>query len=176
MEYYLYICIMEKQLKQFDNQYSVTDTGIVYSLKGNKKELIGKISNSGYREVVINHKWKKKYLLVHRLVAENFIYNEFKARTVNHKDGNKLNNNLSNLEWCTAKENTLHAIKAGLIDTSNNYLGKYNAKLNEKEVKEIRLRLIEKQKQRDIAKQYNVSENVISTIKHNTRYRGIGLI
>ena len=36
--------------------------------------------------------------------------------------------------------------------------------------------LIEKQKQRDIAKQYNVSENVISTIKHNTRYRGIGLI
>ena len=91
-------------------------------------------------------------------------------------DGNKLNNNLSNLEWCTAKENTLHAIKAGLIDTSNNYLGKYNAKLNEKEVKEIRLRLIEKQKQRDIAKQYNVSENVISTIKHNTRYRGIGLI
>ena len=47
------------------------------------------------------------------------------------------------------------------------------AKLNEKEVKEIRLRLIEKQKQRDIAKQYNVSENVISTIKHNTRYRGI---
>ena len=51
---------MEKQLEQFNNQYSVTDTGIVYSLKGKKKELIGKITKSGYREVVLNHKGEKK--------------------------------------------------------------------------------------------------------------------
>ena len=50
---------MEKQLEQFNNQYSVTDTGIVYSLKGKKKELIGKIMKSGYREVVLNHKGKR---------------------------------------------------------------------------------------------------------------------
>ena len=55
----LYIYIMEKKLEQFDNQYSVTDIGIVYSLKGKKKELIGKITKSRYREVVINHKGKR---------------------------------------------------------------------------------------------------------------------
>lgn len=87
---------MERQLEQFNNQYSVTDTGIVYSLKGKKKELIGKITKSGYREVVLNHKGKKKYLLVHRLVASLFIENKNNAKTVNHKDGNKLNNSVSN--------------------------------------------------------------------------------
>ena len=44
---------MEKQLEQFNNQYSVTDTGIVYSLKGKKKELIGKITKSGNKEKVM---------------------------------------------------------------------------------------------------------------------------
>ena len=55
----MYVCTMEKQLEKFDNQYSVSTTGIVYSLKGTKKELKGKISNAGYREVVISHKGKK---------------------------------------------------------------------------------------------------------------------
>jgi len=105
---------MEKQLEQFNNQYSVTDTGIVYSLKGKKKELIGKITKSGYREVVLNHKGKKKYLLVNRLVATLFIENTNNAKTVNHKDGNKLNNHYTNLEWCTIQHNTTHAYETGL--------------------------------------------------------------
>ena len=108
---------MEKQLEQFNNQYSVTDTGIVYSLKGKKKELIGKITKSGYREVVLNHKGKKKYLLVHRLVATLFIENTNNAKTVNHKDGNKLNNSVSNLEWLTCQENLKHARDNGLLKT-----------------------------------------------------------
>ena len=108
-----------------------------------------KLYKNNYYQVSITVQGKSKAFKIHRLVAKAFLLNVENKPYVNHKDGNKLNNNLSNLEWCTAKENTLHAIKAGLIDTSNNYLGKYNAKLNEKEVKEIRLRLIEKQKQRD---------------------------
>ena len=60
---------MEKHLEKFDNQYSVTDNGIVYSLKGNKKELKGKVTNAGYREVILSHKGNKKYILVHRLFA-----------------------------------------------------------------------------------------------------------
>ena len=72
---------MEKHLEKFDNQYSVTDNGIVYSLKGNKKELKGKVTNAGYREVILSHKGNKKYILVHRLVAETFIENSKNLRT-----------------------------------------------------------------------------------------------
>ena len=114
---FLYICIMEKHLEKFDNQYSVTDNGIVYSLKGNKKELKGKVTNAGYREVILSHKGNKKYILVHRLVAETFIENSKNLRTVNHKDGNKLNNSVSNLEWLTCQENLKHARDNGLLKT-----------------------------------------------------------
>ena len=148
---------MEKQLKQFDNQYSVTDTGIVYSLKGNKKELIGKISNSGYREVVINHKGKKKYLLVHRLVAENFIYNEFKARTVNHKDGNKLNNSVDNLEWCSDSNNLIHARDNGLLKI------KIDKKISEQIKNEIGTI-------REIAKKYGIAKTQVGYIKQGKRW------
>ena len=148
---------MEKQLKQFDNQYSVTDTGIVYSLKGNKKELIGKISNSGYREVVINHKGKKKYLLVHRLVAENFIYNEFNARTVNHKDGNKLNNSVDNLEWCSDSNNLIHARDNCLLKI------KIDKKISEQIKNEIGTI-------REIAKKYGIGKTQVGYIKQGKRW------
>ena len=149
---------MEKKLKQFDNQYSVTETGIVYSLKGNKKELIGKISTSGYREVVINHKGGKKYLLVHRLVAENFIDNEFKARTVNHKDGNKLNNSIDNLEWCSDSVNLIHARNNGLLNTK---IDNETAEQIKNDVGTIR----------ELSKKYGIGKTQIGYIKQGKRWQ-----
>ena len=149
---------MEKQLKQFDNQYSVTETGVVYSLKGNKKELIGKISTSGYREVVINHKGKKKYLLVHRLVAENFIQNEFNARTVNHKDGNKQNNTIENLEWCSDSMNLIHARNNGLLHT----------KIDNETAEQIKN---DNGTIRELSKKYGISKTQIGYIKQGKRWK-----
>ncbi len=63
----------------------------------------------------VNH--NRKYYLVHRLVAETFIPNPNKFKDVNHKDGNKLNNNVNNLEWCTRSYNLIHAYNNGLKPT-----------------------------------------------------------
>lgn len=67
-------------------------------------------NNQGYLIVDIN----RNKVMVHRLVAENFIPKIIGKDIVNHKDGNKENNRVSNLEWVSSKENTLHAIEYGL--------------------------------------------------------------
>ena len=73
--------------------------------------------SSGYCYVVIQN----KNCLLHRLVAEAFIPNPENKRAVNHIDGNKDNNNVSNLQWVTDKENTAHAIASGLMRVSDSH-------------------------------------------------------
>ena len=97
------------------NKYSITDEGVVTNLK------TGKIvnyndpkNNSGYCRITLRTKTKKskKYQL-HRLVLATFTYDC--ELEVNHKDGNKLNNNVENLEFCTYKYNLIHALSHGLL-------------------------------------------------------------
>lgn len=90
---------------------------------------------------------------------------------VNHIDGNKLNNNLSNLEWVTGKENTLHAHKLGLCKPQ---YGEYNpcSKLKEYQVKEIiDLLLSHKYTYEQIAKKYGVNTETIGDIKRKRRWK-----
>lgn len=62
----------------------------------------------GYRMVVFTVNGKKIYKNVHRLVAENFLENHENKPEVNHKDGDKQNNSVDNLEWVTSSENQKH--------------------------------------------------------------------
>ena len=77
-------------------------------LKGEYKKLT--INQHGYYQVVLYKNGKKKNALVHRLVAEAFLPNIENKPTVNHIDGNKINDNVSNLEWATQQEQQIHAI------------------------------------------------------------------
>lgn len=96
--------------------YGIEESGRIYNLK-TKRELKGSVFNSGYRFVNLVISGKRKNYLVHRLVAKTFIPNTEGLPVVNHKDGNKQNNQVSNLEWTTYSENTIHAYKQGLLET-----------------------------------------------------------
>lgn len=72
------------------------------------------IDKTGYVVVNLNKNGKRKVGKVHRLVAEAFIPNVTNKPQVNHIDGDKTNNNVDNLEWCTNRENQIHAVRTGL--------------------------------------------------------------
>lgn len=112
-----------KDIKGFEGLYKVSDTGLVLSLgKGlstnpmHNKEKIMKtqIKKSGYEYIKLSKDGIYSYHRVHRLVADNFIENKENKPQVNHIDGDKLNNNVSNLEWNTSKENIQHSFRTGL--------------------------------------------------------------
>lgn len=105
----------------------VSESGEVGRYFRDKVEVLEQYEiNSGYLAVCVNDKYNRErlgcksdtpILLVHRLVAETFIANPEQKPHVNHIDGNKFNNYIWNLEWCTRSENMRHASRYGLIRT-----------------------------------------------------------
>lgn len=75
---------------------------------------IGKDPRYGYAHLSLTKDGIAKRVWLHRLVAEAFIPNPDNLPQVNHKDGNKVNNNVENLEWCTIRDNLLHSFRTGL--------------------------------------------------------------
>lgn len=109
------------------NRYSISNYGnVINNVTG--KEISQRISTNGYMRVNLRTGCvlyeKPKTMTVHRLVAEAFLPVIVGKDYVNHIDGNKCNNKVSNLEWCTASENSLHALKNGLMDPDYSAMNK----------------------------------------------------
>ena len=100
-------------IKGYEGFYKVSNTGKVYSYRRNKC-LSQKSDKDGYKEVCLCVDEVRKYRRVHRLVAEAFIPNENCLPIINHKDGDKTNNNVFNLEWITNYGNTVHGINTNI--------------------------------------------------------------
>ena len=102
-----------------NTNYIVYEDGRIYSKRKNKF-LTPKVNWDGYHRLQIHNKGKVKMIGWHRIVAETFLSKPSeKHNVVNHKDGNKTNNNVNNLEWVTQKQNIKHAWDKGLSTNTN---------------------------------------------------------
>jgi hypothetical protein len=125
-----------KDIEGFEGRYFVSNTGRVKSLYTGEERIM-KLYFRPKMYTTVGLSWNGRTIAyqVHRLVATAFMPNLMNLREINHKDGNKYNNYIDNLEWCTSKENKQHAIKIGTFIKGESA---GHAKLNEFQVRVIR--------------------------------------
>lgn len=164
--------IPHNYVTRYGYHYFATEDGHIYSehLKRNISEYTDK---DGYKKVRLsNGDGSRKVFSVHRLILETFKPNKNSDKLqVNHKDGNKANNNLNNLEWVTCKQNINHAYNLGLYSNiGDNNNGDH--KLNTNQVLEIiDLLLNSKMTVKEIANKYEVSKYAIECIKYKKTWK-----
>lgn len=151
-------------IDKYGKKYWITKSGKVVSAAYGRLKILK--NNSGSGVVYPFHSLGNgDNLYLHRILAEMFIDNPDNLPYVNHIDGNKHNYSLDNLEWCTASENTTHAIKSGLRRQARGE-DYPQARFTEDDVKSIRLLLAKGERVVDIAKAYSVRHSLISAIKN----------
>jgi len=150
-----------KSLDRYVKQKDKRGVLITANYKGRilKKDLV----RNGYYRVTLSRGDKQKRFQVHRLVCFAFLENPLNKPCVNHKDGNGMNNELTNLEWCTYSENERHSIDV---------LGKINGnkKLTDSQVEDIRLNAKKRVNISSYMDKYKVTRNVVLNVLNNKYY------
>lgn len=146
-----------KDIIGYEGLYRITEDGRVFSI-GADKFLKQFLDHKGYLFVCLRKNGKPSTKLVHRLVASAYLPIEFGKPYVNHRDSGKLNNAVSNLEWCSARENMLHSYANGRKPNSG------NAKLSPTSVIAIRQQYAEGKSAYRIAKELGMGTTTIDNI------------
>lgn len=158
-----------KPVKNYEGIYEVSNLGRLKRVISNRcltERILKHNKPRGYHQVTLCKNAVHERAQVHRLVAIAFIENTHNKPFVNHIDSDKDNNTSSNLEWCTQKENVKHSFSQGFrtaIRGENNA----NAKLKTEQALSIRFLANLGFEQRDIAREYGVSNSLVGRIATN---------
>lgn len=179
-----------KDIKGYEGFYMVSTKGriksldrlIIFKSKGKEatRRIKGKILNlylrkDGYLDVSLRKHGDKNVFLVHRIVSESFLENKNKYPVVNHINCIKSDNRVENLEWCTHKQNIDHACKNNLYKNRARGSRVTVSKLTELDVLDIKKRILNKERNVEISKHYNIDPSVISCIRHNKIWKHVQL-
>lgn len=159
-----------KQITDYEGLYYISNFGRIKDNTGKIRKTY--INNKGYECISLRFQGNKYHHLIHRLVAEYFIPNYNNLTQVNHKDCNKLNNKVSNLEWTDQKDNYKHGMSNYLYSKNEDH---YFSKLSNKDVEMInrlyRLGFI----RATVARIMNINPSSLEAIEKGISYRELGL-
>jgi len=169
-----------KPIKGYEDFYQVSNLGDIKSLfrlikTGENKRSVGErllkqnTNRYGYKMVSLSKDSVLKTVSVHRLVGIAFVDNTQNKSEINHIDGNKSNNEIHNLEWCTKSENNKHSLKLGLRVTKKG-IEHYNSRFKEEDIINIRNSNLSES---NLSNLYNVNRATIGKIKRFERYKNI---
>lgn len=103
-----------KDISGYEGHYQVSNCGRIKSLKYGKETIMSeKLNSMGYVDIIFTKSNEQKSIRVHRIVAEAFLDNSQGYPVINHIDGDKKNNHIDNLEWCTYSHNNKQAYLQG---------------------------------------------------------------
>jgi hypothetical protein len=163
-------------IKDYEGLYQISNIGMVKSFPRkhtNGGLLKSYLLSNGYHRIVLCKNSVPKAYSVHRLVAQTFIPNPLNLPEVNHKNGIKTDNRVENLEWCTRKNNSLHASKHNLYHPAKGENHPYS-KLKEFQVKEIRKKYsTNNYTHLQLANEYSISDGTIYAIIHYKTWKNV---
>lgn len=169
---FIYDYITTRTVPNVCNYYMVSTNGYVYN-RFSRKFLSPGIDSKGYPYVMLSTIDRMKACRVHRLVLMTFDYFEgCEDVIINHKDGNKLNCEIHNLEWSTFSDNMIHAYQHNLINMpsgEDNHLSKHT----NQQAREVCKLLEAKVPMYQIAEMLNVSRNFVETIRYRKAWKDI---
>jgi len=160
-----------KAIKGFESEYEISSQGNLRSMdrvvnhyidgftrryKGSSKKI--RPDKDGYLRCTLKKDGKSYHYRVHRLVAEAFIINERQDKIVNHLNGDKTDNRVENLEWCTISENVIHAVRNRFVET----------KLTDEQALEI---FNSKLSNRKLGEQFKINSSIVWRIKNKKAYK-----
>lgn len=158
-----------RPIKGFE-RYEITRDGRVFSkIRGGRELRLWSMNGYPAVSLMATGASRPTKIAVHRLVADAYLQNANECPCINHKDGNKSNNNVSNLEWCSFLENNEHARLNGLSTAfCENH---YKAKLSNEDVQKIREFLVRGHRHRWIANRFGVARQTITKINGGRSWR-----
>jgi hypothetical protein len=174
-----YLCLdgeIWKDIEKYKGIYMISNFGRVKSLKRKWKLkdfiMSAYLDKRGYFNINLFIKHQIKHFYVHRLVAQAFLpLNTENKRTINHIDGNKINNIPSNLEWATDQENITHAVQNGFINTRGE--NSKMSKLKTDDILKIRDLFNKTKNYKMISKQFNIHARTVYKIINKERWKHI---